>query len=230
MVHAKSPSFDQAISAIAAYKAKAGLTEAQRDIVAEIERRMARLDAAAWELVAINNKLIDATETDFKTHFDPETGTFTVEVPGGKPLQVTFPRLNPDVPGTMEKTAVAGIYHAGDEPKDDRDRGALEQQLENRLEQYYYSASRIRDLVRQLPGRKKFDCRAITMVRNKLVEHPKANLPYTFGFGSPGPTVRPVHVSRGAEPAKREWTDGGLVPNTEAFVTALCDAFEGSKG
>jgi hypothetical protein len=86
------------------------------------------------------------------------------------------------------------------------------------LEDYYHNAHRVLKLMKLLPGHGNFKCQEITVVRNKLVEHPAQGEPYSFGFGSSGPAVRPMHRSG------RPWRDEGLVPNTERFVEALARA------
>jgi hypothetical protein len=89
---------------------------------------------------------------------------------------------------------------------------------EGLLDDYYHNAHRVLKLMKSLPGQAGFSCREITIVRNKLVEHPEHGEPYSFGFGSTGPVVRPMHR------AGREWRDAGLVPNTESFVNDLARA------
>jgi hypothetical protein len=101
---------------------------------------------------------------------------------------------------------------------------SLRVELEGLLESYYQNAHQVQRLVTGLlkPKRKnKFECRPITMVRNGLVEHPRPELVYSFGYGTNGPVVRPI-----ARGGKREWVDSGLVPNTEAFDKALAEAFD----
>jgi hypothetical protein len=71
---------------------------------------------------------------------------------------------------------------------------ALRAALEEKLESFYYSAARIRDLVREIPELEKFDCREITIVRNKLIEHADLAESDTFGYGTNGPTVKPFHT------------------------------------
>lgn len=69
-----------------------------------------------------------------------------------------------------------------------------------------------------LPNLKNSECREITIVRTKLVEHPEGTGSYSFGYGSGGPAVRPIHTPG------REWLDGGLILNTQRFIGALNEA------
>jgi hypothetical protein len=59
---------------------------------------------------------------------------------------------------------------------------------------------------------------AVTQVRNNLVEHPNRGAFYSFGYGSTGPRVKPMHQG------KQVWNDEGLVPNTRQFVDAIVSA------
>lgn len=95
----------------------------------------------------------------------------------------------------------------------------LRLEMEGLLESYYHSAHRVLKLVKTLPRLRKFDCAEINRTRNNLVEHAKGTEPYSFGYGSYGPVVRPVHTPG------PEWIDAGLLPNTKAFITALRKAF-----
>ncbi|MGH8594396.1 MAG: hypothetical protein ACREV3_11215, partial [Gammaproteobacteria bacterium] len=70
---------------------------------------------------------------------------------------------------------------------------------------YYYAVHRALKLVKMLPQLHNFACREITIIRNKLVEHAEATEPYSFGYGSTGPVVRPIHTPG------REWIDPGLL-------------------
>ncbi len=124
-------------------------------------------------------------------------------------------RANPDVPITVNTLTAGAGYKAGSNAHYDDSRRI---KFEGQVEHYYYDAHRVVKLVRSLPGLKRFTCREITIVRNKLVEHPDKGEPYSFGFGSSGPRIRPMHRKG------RQWHDEGLVPNTEALVSQLANA------
>lgn len=218
MTHATRSSYAPALEALRAFKKKAALSSVQSDLLVEIERRLKRLDDAVGELIEINNKLIDQNAP--RVSFDPATDTLTVQVPGGEKMQVKLQRANTDVPMQMQNTAFAGAYHAGVEEPSDEVQNKLQKRLEDLVEHYYGSAHRVLKLMQKLPWFKKFECRAITIVRNKLVEHPGEDEPYAFGYGTNGPIVRPATRS------PREWHDAGAVRNTEEFIAALAGAFK----
>lgn len=59
-------------------------------------------------------------------------------------------------------------------------------ELESLLEQYYYKAFRITELLQELTGRTRSHCIEITMARSHLVEHPQDAADYTFGLDRKG--------------------------------------------
>jgi hypothetical protein len=218
-LRAGRPKYRDAVRAIQAYRATRGphLTQEQRETLDEVTRRIRRLDEQVGRLVNLNNRYLE-TEAPMTT-FDPSTDTVTFRV-GDVQQSLKLNRADPNVPITMEEIGVGGAYRPTDESgsmlHDDR----LE--FEGLLEDYYQSAHRVLKLVRTLPGLESFKCREITIVRNKLVEHPPEGEAYSFGFGHSGPTVRPFH-----RPG-RQWIDAGLVPNTQAFIDALATRFRES--
>jgi len=164
----------------------------------------------------MNNTLIE--QRGLQIRFDPGTDTVTYRM-GELEQSVRLNRADPEIPIGMGTVTVAGVYKP--ETTVDQARGADVDELafEGLLEDYYHNAHRILKLVKSLPGFKNFQCREITMVRNKLVEHPKRGEVYSFGWGSSGPVVRPLHQQ------DREWIDRGLVSNTQALLGKLVEAF-----
>lgn len=216
MSHARQPNFSKAQKAIAVYQQRGELPKNQAKHIKIIQRRLSRLDAMVGELIHINNRLNDQF-SPIASH-DPETDTVTLRV-GDQTVKMKLNRADPDTPTKLESVTTTGAYTAGGENPELEDEKNLKESLESLLESFYQSAFQIRRLVRALPNLKKFECMEITIVRNKLIEHPEEEDPYTFGFGTMGPTVRPLNSTG------REWRDEGLVPNTEAFDEALSKAF-----
>jgi hypothetical protein len=93
------------------------------------------------------------------------------------------------------------------------------------LESFYYSAHRVRDILRDngklLPGLNSFEAIGIRNVRNHLVEHPTRKsgvIVFSFKCGGPvGPQLRPMRWS--LDPLGT--IDNGLHKNTEEFLSSL---------
>lgn len=168
----------------------------------------------------MNNTLVDQRTPQIQ--FDPETGTVTYRM-GELEQSVRLNRANPEIPITMGTVTVAGAYRPETIVDHEQSADVEELAFEGLLEDYYHNAHRILKLVKSLPGFKNFECREIRIVRNQLVEHPKKGEVYSFGWGSSGPVVRPLHQQ------DREWVDRGLVPNTEALLGKLVEAFRRSS-
>jgi len=219
-VKATEPSYQRAIDAVGRYRDRhdATLSVGQKETLDEIVRRLHRLAGQAKQLIELNNAFLE-TE-GLTTEFDPTTDTVTVRV-GDIQQSIKLKRADPNVPIKMEGLTAGGAYKAGVRAGDPS--GVSESQrliYEGLLEDYYHNAHRVLKLMRLLPGQADFKCREITIVRNKLVEHPDEGEPYSFGFGSAGPVVRPM------QRPGREWRDEGLVSNTERFVNELASALE----
>ena len=220
--NARRPTYTYVLRGIKKFRARppTALTTAHHKTLEEVERLFRRLDNDLGQLLHINEKLV---ADDVAVTMDPTTGTATVTWEG-KSSRYTIPGLKG---GKIVQSAFISAYHAGGSEQPYRGSGEpLRMQMEGLLENYYYQAHRVLKLVQTLPGLKKFKCHEITMVRNKLVEHPNKTTgefpnsePYSFGYGTNGPFIRPFH-----RPG-REWQDAGLMPNTKAFITALLKAF-----
>lgn len=98
-------------------------------------------------------------------------------------------------------------------------------ELRTLLEHFYWSAARLRDLIRDsardLPYVSGFEATGVRDVRNHLVEHPtgKRGVPvYSFAFGGPvGPQLKPVRLSSD-EPGT---LDEGLQRNASQLAGSL---------
>ena len=189
---------------------------ADKETLDEVLRRLQRLNSQCGQLIKLNNTLIEQRAPQIR--FDPDTDTVTYRM-GELEERVRLNRADPKVPIGMGTVTVAGAYKPETTVDQERSADVDELAFEGLLEDYYHNAHRILKLVKLLPGFKNFRCREITMVRNKLVEHPKQGEVYSFGWGSSGPVVRPLHQQ------DREWIDRGSVPNTEALLGKLVEAF-----
>jgi len=218
-MRASRPSYSPALQALRNLKASRASIASRKEIetVDEVLQRLRRLDNQVGQLINTNNTFIEHRTP--RTKFDTETDTYTVRV-GGVEQKIKLKRADPNRPIQMRTLDVGGGYKAGRAATEENEQSQTELMFEGILEDYYQNAHRVLKLVKTLPGLTNFVCREITIVRNKLVEHPEEGEPYSFGFGSTGPVVRPMH-SPG-----REWIDAGLAPNTEVFVKALTNAFE----
>jgi len=219
---AERPSFGPAIKALQKFRAShRQLSPAQQETVGEITQRLRRLDNEVGRLISLNNRFLK--RRPLKTEFDPSTDTVTIRV-GDVEQKLKLKRANPAVPITTRPLAAGGVYKPDTATPEQMGLSNRERhEFEGLLEAYYNNAHRILKLVRTLPGFGNFECREITIVRNKLVEHPLAGDVYSFGFGTSGPVVRPLRKS------DREWVDDGLVPNTESFSRKLAAGFKSDR-
>lgn len=215
-MHAQAPSYQPASDALQRYRARheRDLDAQQRETLYEVARRLEQLDEQAHRLIEQNNAFM-AGHTITKIPGPEGADTIVVRLPGALPVAITTKRADPNIPVEIGSTAGGGAYHVVSERASafgvsDSER----RKYESEVEAYYYNAHRVLDLLRETPGLGKLQSRAITIVRNKLVEHPTVGAKYSFGFGSAGPVVRPMGGAGG-------WRDDGLVPNTEAFITDL---------
>jgi len=107
---------------------------------------------------------------------------------------------------------------------------ALSDELRVLLEAFYYSAHRIRDILRdstsELPGLAKFEAIGVRNVRNHLVAHPGGKsgvLVFSFAAGGPvGSQLKPVQWS--LDPPGTH--DEGLYKNAKEFEEAFNRVFE----
>ncbi len=193
------------------------LSSVNQDTLAEIVRRLERLDSTLRRLVEINAEL--CATAALQVSYDPESETLSAQM-GNAVSSVKLNRANPDVPIKFGPTSSLAAYRSGSSIKNESARTIeLKVALEGDLEQYYYNAHRVLKLAQSLPGCRNLKCKEIVVVRNKLIEHSDHGEIYSFGFGTAGPVVRPF-----ARPG-RGWNDSGLLPNTEAFIAALCRSF-----
>jgi len=211
---AEVPTLVPAIQAVAGYaeRHQGDLSPEDAQILLEITRRLERLGAEAVELIDINNRMW--AKKGFKVDFDPSTDTVIVSV-GGVEQRLKLKRADPNVPIQMRGLTAGSGYHAGTSQPSDEEEQRLRLELEEKLESYYQSAHRVLKLFGSVPGLAKIRCVEISRVRNELIEHPDDGALYSFGVGSTGPRVKPMH--RGAP----KFNDEGLVPNTRAFVDAI---------
>jgi hypothetical protein len=212
--HAAKPDVCTAYKALVRYLDvhRGALTPEQIETGTEMKRRLKRLESEANRLIAINNVLLD--ESGSKVEFDQSADTLTFTYKGSS-RAIRINRAHPDKPITIPASVSSSGYVAGRPSRESERVDELKSLMEQMLEGMYSNAFRITKLAQALTGSRKFECRKITVVRNKLVEHPEPGSIYSFGFGSNGPVVKPIH--RG----KREWTDLGVVPNLEAFRDSL---------
>jgi hypothetical protein len=203
-----------AIQAVSQYAEKhhSSLTPEHAEILLEIRRRLERLGAQATELMDINNRMWAKQEIKFD--FDSATDMIVISV-GDTKRRLKLNRADPNVPIQVRSLTAGSAYHAGTPGPSDEEEQRLRVELEAKLESYYQSAHRVLKLFGRIPALSKVKCVAISRVRNELIEHPDDGAPYSFGAGSSGPRVKPMH--RGTP----KFNDDGLVPNTRAFVDAI---------
>jgi hypothetical protein len=217
--HAKAPGIRPAYKTVVAYiNSHSGvLTALQTQAATELKRRLRRLENECSSLIRLNNLLLDSD--GMKISFDEATGVLTTTMKGVS-QSLTISRADPAIPVKVGQPAVVQAYHAGVEtdPPTPENIDTLRQQLEQMIEGYYYNAFLITKLAQKITGRK-YECREITIVRNKLVEHFEGVSIYSFGIGSSGPVVKPIQI------APATWNDAGLVHNTTALVNSLNTVF-----
>lgn len=97
-------------------------------------------------------------------------------------------------------------------------------ELEMFAEAFYYFGFRTREVIRHLPGLKKFDCEGIRNVRNHRIEHPEKKngvIPNGFAYGyAHGPVLKGLRRG-GQEEIQRDF---GLFTNAQEFAENLSAA------
>lgn len=191
------------------------LRESQMEAASELKRRIKRMEGDFNRLIKINNLLLEAEMPHLE--FEESTDTITITNKGHS-RSIKLNRADPNVPIQLLGSTSIGAYKAGSQKPSmsDVESENLKMLMEQMLEHYYANAFRITKLVQVVTGSKKYHCSEITIVRNKLIEHPDTGSIYSFGFGTNGPVVKPIQ-RRG----QRKWNDKGLVPNTTALVESL---------
>lgn len=216
--HAQSPNIRKANKTVVDYleRKQRDLTIEQREAGNELKHRLRRLESDCNRLIKINNYLMDSEMP--RVHFDESTDTMTYTFKGMS-QSIKFRRADPNVPVKLGGSTAISAYVAGAKSTDSSNTEELKMLMEQMLEHYYDNAFRVTKLAQLVSGKKKYHCEAITIVRNKLIQHPEVGSIYSFGFGANGPVVKPIH--RG----KKVWNDHGLVPNTTALIDSLTDLF-----
>lgn len=212
--------FGPVVDALRRFRSKESktLSPAQLATTKEIETRLRRLAGQYEELLQVNQRLMDTDSRRPQLRFDPSSDTLTAGV-GDTAIQIRFNRADPNVPISVDTLSATGIYTPGETPNESDELTQLKSRMESLLEDFYHSAHRVIKLVNTLPGMRKVEARAITIVRNKLVAHPEIGDFYSFGWSTSGPVVRPIH-----RPG-RQWVDAGLIPNTKELTEVLSRAF-----
>ena len=189
----------------------------QNEAANEIKRRIKRMENDYNRLIKINDLFCESEMPNAHFNEATDTSTFTYN---GINQTIRYNRLNPNVPVKVVNSMSFCAYSASDLNVTEDSEGIddLKMQMEQLLEHFYNNAFRITKLIQKV-NNSKAHCSEITIVRNKLIEHPEEGSLYSFGFGSNGPTVKPMHIG------KKEWIDIGLIPNTEAFVNYLFEIF-----
>jgi len=192
-------------------------SQLQKEAGTELKRRIKRLENDCNRLTKINNMLLDTEQTTHSFDQESDTLTFTHR---GQSMSIKLNRADPEIPISIPGMAATSAYLAGasENSEDAPHIEELKMVMEQSLEHYYSNAFRITKLIQQLTGQKKFHCLEITLVRNKLIEHPETGSLYSFGYGSNGPLVKPMF--RG----ETEFKDKGLVPNTIDLIESICNA------
>ena len=189
----------------------------QKDVADELKRRIMRLENDYNRLIHINNLLCEAELP--KSHFDETTGIITATYKGAT-SSFRLISANPNTPVKAVGRFGTGAYTPNDIDKmiGSEELDNLKMDMEQLLENFYNNAFRTTKLIQVLTGKTKYHCSEITMVRNRLIEHPEIGSIYSFGFSTNGPVVKPIQ--RG----EKTWVDNGLIPNTHALVASLIEA------
>ncbi len=195
------------------------LSYEQLEAAKELKRRIKRMENDFNRLMQVNKLLCDAKIP--KVHFDEHTSIITVTTERGS-QSIKLNRKDPNIPVKLLDSTAIGVYLADDseDTKDSEHEAELKMMMEQLLEHFYNNAFRVTKLVQVVTGKSKYHCQEITIVRNKLIEHPESGSLYSFGYGTNGPVVKPMY--RG----EKLWNDLGLIPNTESLINSLIEVFE----
>lgn len=210
------------IDALRRFQTRCELTFSPDELetINEIETRLQRLANEYQELLDINDRLMNTDPLRIRTSIDPWSGVVSFDV-GSEAFHFKLNRADPQLPILKSHETAVGAYRSGSSSEEAEEVVQLKARMETLLEGFYQNAHRVQKLVKTLSGIPGKESRKITIVRNKLVEHPDVGEPYTFGWSTNGPVVRPLHRR-----PDRKWADPGLVPNTQEFADVLTRAFE----
>ena len=189
------------------------LYQSQLSSLNEVRRRLSRIQKLSEELIVLNNKLVENNE-HFHTDLDFING-FKVNIDGQEHI-IKLKRKDPNVPIQLVGKAAMSAYSANNNEMEDEQISNMKIEFEEKVESFYQSAHRIKNLVKYLPSLLKFECLEITMVRNKLIEHTDGRHIYSFGFGSYGPVIKPERPQN-----ESEFHDKGLIHNSKTFIESL---------
>jgi hypothetical protein len=213
--------FRNTIVTIESFISKVVVNPIENETIKEIMVRLARLETEYGELMTLTKSIQDSSPHKMEMSFDQESGVMTILVDGKPVQQFKLHSADPNVPVTQYGPSFsANGYHAGKVENGESDElYELKAQMESRLEVFYQNAHRVLMLVNSLTCAKRIKAKGITMVRNKLIEHPPKGALYTFGWSDKGPLVKPIR--RG----ELDWTDKGLEPNTSEFLDEITRCF-----
>jgi hypothetical protein len=141
------------------------LTPTEKNLLTELKNKIVDIE----DLDININTLISQCFANSLIKFDAKTGMLSF---GG--LNLKLKRANPKEDISLSGMSVA--YTKDPNVKSaliSKELGRLQRELERNTVQYYYAAHRIIKICDYLPGLKGFRCSEISIVRNKLIEHPE---------------------------------------------------------
>ena len=96
-------------------------------------------------------------------------------------------------------------------------------EMETLVEGFYYLAWRLRNVIKNLPHLRRFECVGVRNVRNKLIEHPdRPDSGVLYGYMSSGNTqIGPIFQSIRLPMDNIRWQDAGLWFNAREFEQNL---------
>jgi predicted double-glycine peptidase len=204
---------------------KKNFTQEQVDDSIHLKRLLLSLENTYNHLVNLNNKLIINDAPKFNTLQDDDAIYFNVLSDDNK-FTFKIPKTNKGKHVDIGSHGHGGFYTPNTEDASVLDNIKL--QMETNLGTYYAEAFRAIKLARSITNNKKFDCRPINIVRNKLIEHAKEEglTFHNFGYSSSaGPTIKPVRRISSQRSNREIHHDQGLFHNNSAFVNSLITLF-----
>lgn len=187
----------------------------------ELSERIEALSRNYFSLEDLNSQHIQLDPMRMETEFDSTTDTMTIrDKSGNVAFSLKLNRADPSVPIQLAgKSDISSFSPRTSEGN--KELVALRRELGAGLENFYYNASKIWDLIEKgLLGKKGSEFINVKMVRNKLIEHTEHGDIFSFGASEAwGPSVKPMQMTS----RKERFHDKGLRVNTKELLQRIQD-------
>ena len=186
----------------------------------ELISRMEKIKTQYTSLMKLNAECIEKDPMKMDIQFNEKTGVMTVAHMGEIMSSIKLNRANSEVPVKLASKSDMSSFVPSN---DNQEINAIRNQIAEELENFYFNASKLWDLIEKtILSKLKSDFIGVKMVRNKLIEHTEDGDIYSFGVSDEwGPTVKPSQLTK----RKEKWHDKGLRVNTEELLNKIESRF-----